>query len=154
MLALTYKKPAARITLTLEKALTDAVILVLQQELDSSLVVTASENFESVQLPAVFVKATRIRESIVNSAIYEFQVSITLLVQADDATPQDLESYWAQVLCVSHDVFGLRALLNGIRPQYMSVFGILRDGPVDMATNERHFSRTVTITMHAGLLGS
>lgn len=153
-LLLTYKKPLARITQTLEKAVTDAFILALQGEMGDSLVVTAAENFESIALPACFVKATRQRESIIGSAIYQFEVSVSLLVQVDDSTPQDLESLWAQVLCVTHDVFTLAEKINSIRPQYAKVFGILRDGPVSMTTAERYFERNVTITVHAGLLGS
>ncbi len=148
------QKPAATITLTLEKALTDGFIQALQTELGNSVTITAVENFNGISLPAVFVKATRQRESIVNSAIYQFQIDVALLVQADDATSQDLEAYWAEILCVTHNIQNLMPRLNAIRPQTFKVFGILRDGSVSMQTNERHFERSVSLTVHAASIGN
>ena len=141
-------------TLTLEKALTDAFILALQQEMQGSLVVTAAENFGTMTLPACFVKCTRQRESIINSAIFEFNVDISLVVQADDSDQMAFENLWSQVLCISHDIFGLKTKINSIRPQYAFVFGILRDGAVSFSTTDRHFERSVAITAHASLFAS
>ena len=146
------QKPPATTIQTLEKALTDAFIQALQHELGNSVSITAAENFSAMTLPAVFVKATRQRESIVNSAIFQFEVAVALLVQADDSTAQDLESYFAQVLCVTHNIDLLVPRLNAIRPQRCIVFGILRDGGVSQATSERHFERSVSLTVHAGLV--
>jgi hypothetical protein len=145
-------RPAATYTLTLEKALTDAFILALQQEMGNALIVTASENFNQISLPACFVKCTRNQESIVNSAIFQFSVDIILLAQADDTDAQAVDNLWANVLCISHDIFGLVNKLNAIRPQFAYVYGILRDGQVSFSTNERHFERSVTITVHAALI--
>jgi len=146
------QKPPATTSQTLEKALTDAFIQALQHELGNSVAITAAENFSAMKLPAVFVKATRQRESITNSAIFQFEVAVALLVQADDSTAQDLESYFAQVLCVTHNIETLVSTINAIRPQRCIVFGILRDGGVSQTTNERHFERSVSLTVHAGLL--
>ena len=145
-------KSPATTTLTLEKALTDAFIQALQSEMESSLVVTAAENFEKVILPACFVKATRQSESIINSGIFNFSVDISLLVQADDSDPQTHESLWAEVLCVAYDIFNLISRLNSIRPQYAYIYGIVRDGGVTMATTDRHFERSVTLTVHSALV--
>jgi len=145
-------KPAATITLTLEKALTDAFIQALQAEMGSALTVTAAENFDKMALPACFVKATRQQESIINSAIFQFGVDIVLAVQADDANAQDLESLWAEVLCVAYDVNGIVDKLNSIRPQYCYVYGVIRDGAVSLQTTERHFLRSVTLKVHAALV--
>jgi hypothetical protein len=147
-------QPAATYTLTLEKALTDSFVLALQQEMRNALVVTASENFNQISLPACFVKCTRNQESIVNSAIFQFSVDIILLAQADDTDAQAVENLWSNILCISHDVFGLTDKLNAIRPQFAFVYGILRDGPVSFATNERHFERSVRITVHASLIAN
>lgn len=141
-------------TLSLEKALTDTFILALQQEMQSALVVTAAENFGTMTLPACFVKCTRQRESIIDSAIFQFAVDISLIVQTDDMDQMALENLWAQLLCVSHDIAGLKTKLNSVRPQFAWVFGILRDGAVSMSSNERHFERTVSITVHASLFAS
>lgn len=146
------QKPPANVVQTLEKALTDAFIQALQHELGNSVSITAAENFSAMTLPAVFVKATRQRESITNSAIFQFEVAVALLVQADDSTAQDLESYFAQVLCVTHNIDLLVPRLNAIRPQRCIVFGILRDGGVSQSTNERYFERSVSLTVHAGLV--
>jgi hypothetical protein len=145
-------KPPATITLTLEKALTDAFIQALQAEMQSALVVTAAENFEAIELPACFVKATRQQESLVNSAIFQFGVDITLAVQADDSDPQTLESLWAEVLCIAYDITGLVQNLNAIRPQYCYIYGIVRDGGVALSTTERHFLRSATLKVHAALV--
>jgi hypothetical protein len=145
-------KPAATITLTLEKALTDAFIQALQAEMGTALTVTAAENFDKMALPACFVKATRQQESIINSAIFQFGVDIVLAVQADDASAQDLESLWAEVLCVAYDVGGIVGKLNSIRPQYCYVYGVIRDGSVSLQTTERHFLRSVTLKVHAALV--
>ena len=145
-------KPPATTTLTLEKALTDAFIQALQAEFGTALIVTAAENFDAIQLPACFVKATRQQESLVNSAIFQFGVDITLAVQADDSDPQALESLWAEVLCVAYDIFNLRDNLNSIRPQYCYVYGVVRDGGVSLQTTERHFLRSVALTVHSTLV--
>ena len=108
-------------TLTLEKALTDTFVLALQQEMQSALVVTAAENFGTMTLPACFVKCTRQRESMIDSAIFQFSVDIALIVQADDMDQMAMENLWSQVLCVSHDITGLKAKLNAVRPQYAFV---------------------------------
>jgi hypothetical protein len=145
-------KPPATITLTLEKALTDAFIQALQAEMGTALVVTAAENFDKMTLPACFVKATRQQESIINSAIFQFGVDIVLAVQADDANAQDLESLWGEVLCVAYDVTGIVGKLNSIRPQYCYIYGVLRDGPVSLQTTERHFLRSASLRVHAALV--
>lgn len=145
-------KPPATTTLTLEKALTDAFIQALQAEMGSALTVTAGENFNTMTLPACFVKCTREQESLINSAIFQFSVDIVLAVQADDSDPQVLESLWAELLCVSHDIFGLRDKLNSIRPQYCYIYGIVRDGPVALETTERHFVRSVSVKVHSALV--
>ena len=145
-------KPPATITLTLEKALTDAFIQAVQAEMGSALVVTAAENFDTMTLPACFVKCTRQQESIINSAIFQFGVDISLAVQADDANAQTLESLWAEVLCVAYDVTGIVDKLNSIRPQYCYVYGILRDGPVSLQATERHFLRSASLRVHAALV--
>lgn len=145
-------KPAATISLTLEKALTDAFIQAVQAEMGSALVVTAAENFDNMTLPACFVKCARQQESIINSAIFQFSVDIALAVQADDANAQTLESLWAEVLCVAYDVNGIVGKLNSIRPQYCYIYGILRDGPVSLQTTERHFLRSASLTVHASLV--
>lgn len=141
-------------TLTLEKALTDAFVLALQQSLQGALIVTAVENFESIQLPACFVKCTRKKESIINSAIYEFDVQISLVVQADDSDAMTIENLWASVLNVAFDIENLKTNLNAITPLYAFIFGILRDAPVTLQTSERHFIRQVSLTTHCGLLAS
>jgi hypothetical protein len=145
-------KPPATTTLTLEKALTDAFIQALQAEFGTALTVTAAENFDAIQLPACFVRATRQQESLVNSAIFQFSVDISLVVQADESDPQALESLWAEVLCVAYDIFNLRDRLNSIRPQYCYIYGVIRDGAVDYSTTERHFERLCTLTCHAALV--
>jgi hypothetical protein len=145
-------KPPATTTLTLEKALTDAFIQALQAEMGSALTVTAGENFNTMTLPACFVKCTREQESLINSAIFQFNVDIVLAVQADDSDPQVLESLWSELLCVSHDIFGLRDKLNSIRPQYCYIYGIVRDGPVALETTDRHFVRSVSIKVHSALV--
>jgi len=138
--------------MTLDKALTDAFIEALQGELGSALQVTAAENFEDVKLPAVFVRANRVQESIINSGIYQFNVAVTLLIQADDMGPDDLDALWGEVLCVTHDIGGLKKKLNNKQPRVVHVFGILRNGEITNAKNERHMERSVSILVHAGML--
>jgi hypothetical protein len=146
-------KPPATVTLTLEKALADAFILAIQGEMGSALTVTNAQNFDGFALPACFVKATRQTESITNSGIFQFSLDVVLAVQADDSDPQALESLWSEVLCVTHDIFGLREKLNSIRPQYCYVYGLLRNGAVAQESNDRHFLRSVSLTVHAALVG-
>jgi hypothetical protein len=141
-------------TLTLEKALTDAFVLVLQQEMQGALTVTASENSENMKLPACFVLCTRRRESIINSAIFEFGVDLSLIVQADDYDAIGMENLWANLLCVAYDIEGLKQKLNSISPLYAYIFGILRDSGVSISRSDRHFVRTATLTIHCGLLAA
>lgn len=142
----------ATTTLTLEKALTDAFVTTLQGELGNAIIVTAAENFAGFTLPACFVRATREQESIINSAVFQFAVDITLAVQADDSTPQDLEDLWAAVLDVAYDVTGIVGRLNSIDPKRCNVFGVLRDGGVTLQVTDRHFVRGVKLRVHAALL--
>ena len=144
--------PAAT-TLTLEKALTDAFIRVLQTEFGNTLTVTTAENFAAMTLPACFVKATRQSESIINSGIFQFNVDVTLAVQADDADAQTLENLWAEILDITYDVFGIVAKLNALNPRYCYIYGVIRDGGVSLSTTERHFLRSAPLTVHAVLLG-
>jgi len=146
------KSQAATTTRTLEKAITDAFIRYLQAEFQNDLTVTSSENFAAMTLPACFVKATRQSESITNSAIFQFTIDVVLAVQADDANAQTLENLWAELLCVTHDVFGIVDKLNTIEPKSCHVYGVLRDGPVALSTTDRHFLRSVSVTVHTGLL--
>ena len=141
-------------TLTLEKALTDALILAIQQQIQSGLVVTAAENFGVAKLPACFVKCSRQQESIINSAIFQFGVDLSLVVQADDMDAIAYENLWANVLAVAYDINGLKASLNSIRPQYAFVFGILRNGGVTISASERHWERSISLTIHAALYAS
>ena len=138
--------------MTLDKVLTDAFIQALQNELGSALQVTAAENFEDIKLPAVFVRANREQESIINSGIYQFSVAVTLLVQADDMSEDDLDALWGEVLCVTHDITGLKNKINSIPPRAVHVFGILRNGAVDNTKTERTAERSVSILVHAGML--
>ena len=144
----------ATYTLTLEKALTDAFVLVLQQEMQGALNVTAVENFENMTLPACFVKCSRRRESIINSAIFEFGVELALVVQADDFDLIGMENLWANLLCVAYDIENLKTKLNSISPLYAFIFGILRDSGVQLNRSDRHFVRTASITTHCALLAS
>ena len=139
-------------TMTLDKAVNDAFMQALQAELRDALIVTSAENFEDVQLPAVFVRATRETESIINSGIYQFRVEVTLLVQADDMSDADLDALWAEVLCVTHDITGLRNSINAMQPRLIHVFGILRDGPISNVKTDRHMERSVSILVHTGML--
>jgi hypothetical protein len=141
-------------TLTLEKALTDAFILAVQQQIQSALVVTDVESFGIVKLPACFIKCTRQQESIINSAIFQFLVDISLVVQGDDTDALAYENLWANVLAVAYDINGLKASLNSIRPRYAFVFGILRNAGVTMTANDRHRERSVSLTVHAALYAS
>ena len=138
--------------MTLDKAVTDVFTQALQAELRDALIVTSAENFDDVQLPAVFVRGTREAESIINSGIYRFRVEVTLLVQADDMGADDLDALWADVLCVTHNITGLRDSINAMEPRLIHVFGILRDGPVSNAKTERHMERSVSILVHTGML--
>jgi hypothetical protein len=145
-------KPPATTTVTLDKALTDAFIIALQGQLPAGLQLAAAENFDGVQLPAVFVRAVRKAESIINSAIFQFTVEVTLAVQSDDSTPQVLEDLWGNVLDVAYDVTGIVAALNSVDPKLCHVYGVLREGGVSHQTSDRHFLRTVSLTVHAALL--
>jgi len=80
--------------------------------MQGALVVTAAENFGTMTLPACFVKCTRQRESIIDSAIFQFSVDIALIVQADDMDQMAMENLWSQVLCISHDITGLKTKLT------------------------------------------
>ena len=144
----------ATYTLTLEKALTDAFVLVLQQEMQGALNVTAAENFENMTLPACFVKCSRRRESIINSAIFEFGVELALVVQADDFDQAGMENLWANLLSVAYDIENLKGKLNSVSPLYAFVFGILRDSGVSISRSDRHFVRTATLTTHCGLIAA
>lgn len=146
------KKPASTYTLTLERALVQTFCNALQAEMGTALTVTAAENFDDMVLPACFVQATRQTESIINSAIYQFSVDVSLVVQADDSDPQTLENLWAEVLCITHRN-DIADLLNAVRPKITQIYGVLRDGAVAFSTTERHFERVSTLTVHAALIG-
>lgn len=119
--------------------------------------VTRSDVSDDLVLPAIVVRAARLRESIPTGDVYEMQVGITMMTlmdQDDDispATPAEFcDSLWAACVALIEDP-NLLAILQDSRDT-VTWHGLVRQSGMEFTRQERHSTRTYRFNVHVSRL--
>lgn len=141
-----------------EKCVTDVFAFALRGYCDlANVVVTRADVSDDLILPAVVVRAARLRESIPAHDVYEVQVGITMmtLMDKDDDvacnTPVEFnDELWAATVAVIEDPH----LLDVLQTSRTSVtwHGLVRQGGMEFTRQERHSTRTYRFSVHVSRL--
>ena len=119
--------------------------------------VTRSDVSDDLILPAIVVRAARLRESIPTGDVYEMQVGITMMTlmdQDDDispATPAEFcDSLWAACVALIEDP-NLLAILQDSRDT-VTWHGLVRQSGMEFTRQDRHSTRTYRFNVHVSRL--
>lgn len=139
-----------------EKAVADMIAFNLRVYELQEVTVTRADVGTDLELPAVVVRAARLRESIPAGDIYEMQVNVSAMTLMDKLNDSDLspEEYtdrlWSALVAVLED------------PQFFSVLsasrssvrwhGVVRQGGMEFSRQERHAARGINFNVHVSRL--
>jgi hypothetical protein len=158
---LTYQTLRRRAPEPLEEAVEKAVRDLLAFNLRAydgldGLTVTRADVGTDLELPAVVVRAARLRESIPTGDVYELEVivsAMTLMDKLNDTDPDPAEytdRLWSALVAVLED------------PQFFSVLsdsrssvrwhGIVRNNAMEFSREDRHATRTLRFSVHVSRL--
>jgi hypothetical protein len=119
--------------------------------------VTRADVSEDLLLPAIVVRAARLRESIPTGDVYEVQVGITMMTlmdQDDDispATPAEFcDNLWAACVALIEDPQLLLILQNS--RSSVTWRGLVRQSGMEFARQDRHTTRTYRFNVHVSRL--
>tara|TARA_R110000772_G_scaffold11210_4_gene35229 strand:+ start:2640 stop:3140 length:501 start_codon:yes stop_codon:yes gene_type:complete len=122
-----------------------------------SINVTRADVDSDLIIPAIVIRATRIRESIPTGDVYEMDVSVTCLTlmdQDDDVTPatpaEFTDDLWAAVVALVEDPNFL-TILQASRSS-VRWHGIVRQGAMTANRMERHAERQYSFSLHVSRL--
>jgi hypothetical protein len=119
----------------------------------ANVVVTRADVSDDLIMPAIVIRAARLRESIPTGDVYEVQVAVsalTLMDVDDDTvtnTPAEYnDELWAAVVAVLEDP----NLLDVLQQSRSSVFwfGVVRSGGMEHSRQDRHAMRTMRFSVH------
>lgn len=139
-----------------EKAVVDMLAFNLRAYDLSEVAVTRADVGTDLELPAVVVRAVRQRESIPAGDVYEMQVTVsamTLMDKLNDSDPSPEEytdRLWSALVAVLEDPQMLTVLSdsrNAVRWH-----GLVRQGAVTVARDDRHTNRNISFTVHVSRL--
>jgi hypothetical protein len=141
-----------------EKCVVDVFAFALRGYCDMSAVsVTRADTGDDLIVPAVVVRAARLRESIPAHDVYEVQIGISVmsLMDKDDdvspACPQEfIDQLWAATVAIIEDPH----LLDVLQTSRSSVtwHGLTRQGSMEFSRQERHAIRTYRFNVHVSRL--
>jgi hypothetical protein len=141
-----------------EKCVADVFAFALRGYCDlANVTVTRADVSDDLILPAVVVRAARLRESIPAHDVYEVQVGITMMTlmdQDDDVTsntPVEFnDELWAATVAVIEDPH----LLDVLQTSRTSVtwHGLVRQGGMEFTRQERHSTRSYRFSVHVSRL--
>ena len=141
-----------------EKCVTDVFAFALRGYCDlANVTVTRADVSDDLILPAVVVRAARLRESIPTGDVYEVQVGITMmtLMDKDDDvacnTPVEFnDELWSATVALIEDPH----LLDVLQSSRSSVtwHGLVRQGGMEFTRQERHSTRTYRFSVHVSRL--
>ncbi len=158
---LSYQTLRRRAPEPLEEAVEKAVRDLLEFNLRAyeclhDLTVTRADVGTDLELPAVVVRAARLRESIPTGDVYEVEVTVsamTLMDKLNDSDPEPSEytdRLWSALVAVLED------------PQFFLVLsdsrssvrwhGIVRSNAMEFSREERHAVRSLRFSVHASRL--
>jgi hypothetical protein len=139
-----------------EKAVADLMAFTLQAYNLSDLTVTRADVGTDLELPAVVVRAARLRESIPTGDVYEIEVSVAAMALMDklndcDGDPEEyMDELWSAVVAVIEDPQFFQVLSdsrNSVRWH-----GIVRNNAMEYSREERHAARTLRFSVHVSRL--
>lgn len=139
-----------------EKAVTDLMAFNLRAYCLPNLSVTRADVGTDLELPAVVVRAARLRESIPTGDVYEMEVSVASLVLMDklndsDPEPEEyMDELWSAVVAVIEDPDFFLVLSHS--RSSVRWHGIVRNNAVEFVREERHASRTMRFSVHVSRL--
>jgi hypothetical protein len=141
-----------------EKCVVDVFAFALRGYCDMGAVnVTRADTGDDLLVPAVVVRAARLRESIPSHDVYEVQIGISvmsLMDQDDDvsrAAPQEfMDQLWAGTVAIIEDPH----LLDVLQTSRSTVtwHGLTRGGAMEFSRQDRHAVRTYRFNVHVSRL--
>jgi hypothetical protein len=139
-----------------EKAVVDMIEFNLRAYCLGEVLVTRADVGTDLDLPAVVVRASRLRESIPTGDVYEVQVvvsAMTLMDRLNDSDPSP-EEYtdvlWSNLVAVLEDP-QLLLVLQGSRSS-VTWHGLTRQSAMEFARQERHSIRSLRFSVHVSRL--
>lgn len=140
-----------------EKCVRDVFDFTLRAYNYSNVPVVRSDTGDDLLVPAIVVRAARLRESIPTGDVYEVEVGITLLSLADedaeashDSAQEFIDELWAATTSLIEDP-ELLAVLQGSRSS-VTWHGLVRQGAMEFSRQERHASRAYRFSVHVSRL--
>jgi hypothetical protein len=123
----------------------------------ANVAVTRADVSEDLILPAVVIRAARLRESIPTGDVYEVQVAVsvmTLMDRDDDVatnTPAEFnDELWAAAVALVEDPHLLDVLAAS--RSTVTWHGLTRQGGMEYSRQERHALRTIRFNVHVSRL--
>ena len=140
-----------------EKAVTDLVAFNVRAYSGlGDLTVTRADVGTDLELPAVVVRASRLRESIPTGDVYEIEVAISAMTLMDklndsDGSPAEYtDQLWSALVAVVEDPSFFTVLADSRAS--VRWHGIVRQGAMEFSREERHAVRTIRFSVHASRL--
>lgn len=141
-----------------EKCVADIFSFSLRGYADlANVAVTRADVSDDLILPAVVVRAARLRESLPSHDVYEVQVAVTMLslMDRDDDvatnTPVEFnDELWAATVAIIEDPHLLDVLQTS--RSTVTFHGLVRQGGMEFTRQERHSTRTFRFSVHVSRL--
>ena len=139
-----------------EKAVVDMIDFNLRAYGCGEVNVTRADVGTNLELPAVVVRAARLRESIPTGDVYEVQVSVSAMTLMDklndsDPTPEEYtDRLWSNLVAILEDP-QLLLVLQGSRSS-VTWHGLTRQGGMEFSRQDRHSVRTLRFSVHVSRL--
>lgn len=157
---LTYRSIRRRAPEPLEEAVEKAVVDIVAFNLVAYCIpnvsVTRADVGSDLELPAVVVRANRLRESIPTGDVYEVGVTVSALTLMDrlndsDPSPEETtDQLWSALVAVLEDPQFL-IILQASRTS-VTFHGLVRQGSLEFSRIERHAERTYPFNLHVSRL--
>lgn len=122
----------------------------------ADLTVTRADTGDDLNLPAIIVRASRLRESIPTGDVYEIEVTVSALTLMDklndsDPDPEELtDRLWASLVAVLEDPQFFDVLSDSRRT--VRWHGIVRQSAMEFSREDRHATRTLRFNVHVSRL--
>jgi hypothetical protein len=123
----------------------------------SKVTVTRADTGEDLILPAVVVRAARLRESIPTGDVYEVQIAVSIMALMDrdddqgNCPPQEfMDNLWSATVAIIEDPH----LLDVLSSSRSSVtwHGLTRQSGMEFSRQDRHSVRTYRFSVHVSRL--
>ena len=157
---LTYQTIQRRAPEPLEEAVEKAVADMIEFNLAAycipNILVTRADVGTDLDLPAVVVRANRLRESIPTGDVYEVEVRVSAMTLMDklndsDPTPEETtDRLWSALVAMLEDP-QLLVILQASRSS-VRWHGLVRQGTLDFSRQDRHAVRTYPFSLHVSRL--